>query len=97
MEIHEEFTAWAVERGVKINGVAAHKFEGRGLGIIATKKHEVCIDIESVSVFLVISIILSWLKACKYLPLLLYVCLDILQCTMSLSLNHDSDGPYVGL
>jgi hypothetical protein len=41
MEIHEEFTNWAVERGVKINGVAAHKFEGRGLGIIATKKHEV--------------------------------------------------------
>ncbi|OWP06732.1 SET domain-containing protein [Marssonina coronariae] len=38
MEIHEEFTHWARERGVKINGIAAHKFEGRGLGIIAEKR-----------------------------------------------------------
>lgn len=41
MDAHEEFEKWAVERGVKINGIKAHKFEGRGLGIIATKKHEV--------------------------------------------------------
>ncbi|KAJ5040333.1 uncharacterized protein L3040_005989 [Drepanopeziza brunnea f. sp. 'multigermtubi'] len=40
MEIHEEFTEWAVAQGIKINGIAAHKFEGRGLGIIATQKHE---------------------------------------------------------
>ncbi|KAK2629696.1 hypothetical protein QTJ16_000516 [Diplocarpon rosae] len=38
MDIHEEFTKWAVQKGVKINGIAAHKFEGRGLGIIAEKK-----------------------------------------------------------
>lgn len=46
MEIHEAFTKWAVEKGVKINGLAAHKFEGRGLGIIAEKRHEVCREIE---------------------------------------------------
>ncbi|CZT40887.1 uncharacterized protein RSE6_00558 [Rhynchosporium secalis] len=40
MKIHEAFTKWAVERGVKINGIAAHKFEGRGLGIIAEENHE---------------------------------------------------------
>ncbi|KAH6724575.1 putative SET domain-containing protein [Leptodontidium sp. 2 PMI_412] len=39
MEIHEAFTEWTLERGVKINGIAAHRFEGRGLGIIAEKKH----------------------------------------------------------
>ncbi|KAH7342382.1 hypothetical protein BKA65DRAFT_503985, partial [Rhexocercosporidium sp. MPI-PUGE-AT-0058] len=39
MEIHEAFTAWAFERGVKINAIAAHRFEGRGLGIIAEKRH----------------------------------------------------------
>jgi hypothetical protein len=42
MEIHEEFTKWAVDRGVKINDVSAHRFNGRGLGIIADKKLEVC-------------------------------------------------------
>jgi len=42
MEIHEEFTRWAVEKGVKINGIKAHRFEGRGLGIIAEKDFEVC-------------------------------------------------------
>lgn len=41
MEIHEVFTEWAEGRGVKINGVAAHKFAGRGLGIIAKEKIEV--------------------------------------------------------
>ncbi len=42
MEKHEEFKAWAVKKGVKINGVSAHKFEGRGLGIAAGKKLQVC-------------------------------------------------------
>jgi len=42
MEIHEEFTKWTVGRGVKINGIRAHKFEGRGFGIIAEKDFEVC-------------------------------------------------------
>jgi hypothetical protein len=42
MEIHEEFTEWAVTRGVKINGIKAHRFDGRGLGIIAKKDFKVC-------------------------------------------------------
>jgi hypothetical protein len=37
MENHREFTEWAVARGVEINGIAAHRFPGRGLGIIAEK------------------------------------------------------------
>jgi len=41
MEIHEEFTKWAIERGVKINGIKPHRFEGRGLGIIAEKDFRV--------------------------------------------------------
>lgn len=41
MEKHEEFTAWAVSKGAKIHGIAAHAFPGRGLGIIATEKLEV--------------------------------------------------------
>ena len=42
MEKHEDFTRWAVERGVKINGIKPYKFEGRGLGIIAEKRLGVC-------------------------------------------------------
>jgi hypothetical protein len=41
MDIHERFTEWAIEKGVKINGIKAHRFEGRGLGIIAEKDFEV--------------------------------------------------------
>jgi len=41
MEKHENFTEWACAQGVKINGVAAHRFPGRGLGIVAKRKHEV--------------------------------------------------------
>jgi hypothetical protein len=37
MDIHEKFTDWAIEKGVKINGIRPHRFEGRGLGIIAEK------------------------------------------------------------
>ena len=37
MEIHQDFAKWAVARGVKINGIAANRFPGRGLGIIAEK------------------------------------------------------------
>ncbi|KAE9372392.1 SET domain-containing protein [Stipitochalara longipes BDJ] len=37
MDIHEKFTEWAIEKGVKINGIRPHRFEGRGLGIIADK------------------------------------------------------------
>lgn len=38
---HEEFTAWAREQGVEINGVEPAKFPGRGLGVIARCKIEV--------------------------------------------------------
>jgi hypothetical protein len=41
MEKHIEFTKWAVAQGVIINGIAAHKFLGRGLGIIAEKNFKV--------------------------------------------------------
>ncbi|EPE32172.1 SET [Glarea lozoyensis ATCC 20868] len=37
MENHIEFTKWVVAQGVVINGIAAHRFPGRGLGIIAEK------------------------------------------------------------
>lgn len=37
MDIHKEFAEWAVARGIKVNGIAAHRFPGRGLGIIAEK------------------------------------------------------------
>lgn len=38
----QAFTAWSAARGVKTNGVAAHRFPGRGLGIIAERKIKVC-------------------------------------------------------
>lgn len=41
MDQHEEFTAWAVERGVEINGISAHKWDGRGVGIKADRDIEV--------------------------------------------------------
>jgi hypothetical protein len=37
MDIHENFTAWSIEEGVKINGIKPHRFPGRGLGIVAEK------------------------------------------------------------
>jgi hypothetical protein len=42
MDIHEEFTEWSNARGVRLNGIAAHRFRGRGLGIIAERKLNVC-------------------------------------------------------
>jgi hypothetical protein len=41
MEKHIEFTNWAVAQGIIINGITAHKFAGRGLGIIAEKNFKV--------------------------------------------------------
>jgi hypothetical protein len=41
MEIHEKFTEWAIEKGVKINGIRPHRFDGRGLGIIAERDFKV--------------------------------------------------------
>jgi hypothetical protein len=42
MDIHNEFTEWAIARGVKLNGIAIHKFPCRGLGILAEKQFKVC-------------------------------------------------------
>jgi hypothetical protein len=42
MDIHKEFTEQAVAQGVKLNGIAARRFPGKGLGIIAEKKLKVC-------------------------------------------------------
>jgi hypothetical protein len=47
MENHIEFTKWAVAQGVVINGIAAHRFPGRGLGIIAEKNLKVRMTILS--------------------------------------------------
>ncbi len=41
MDIQKDFTKWAAARGVKANGIAVHRFPGKGLGIIAEKKLEV--------------------------------------------------------
>lgn len=41
MEKHEEFAEWAEAQGVKINGIAAHRFPGAGVGIVATTKLKV--------------------------------------------------------
>jgi hypothetical protein len=41
MEKHLDFTNWAISKGVKLNGVVAHRFPARGLGIMAEEKHEV--------------------------------------------------------
>ena len=35
METLKDLTKWAVARGVKLDGIAAHKFPGKGLGVIA--------------------------------------------------------------
>ena len=42
MEKHEAFTMWALNQGVKLHGVAAHRFPGRGLGIVALEAAPVC-------------------------------------------------------
>jgi hypothetical protein len=41
MEKHHDFATWVVDHGVKLNGISAHQFPGRGVGIIADKRHEV--------------------------------------------------------
>ncbi|OBT49467.1 hypothetical protein VE00_00325 [Pseudogymnoascus sp. WSF 3629] len=40
MDKHEEFTRWAELQGVKLYGIAAHQFPGRGLGIVAKERQE---------------------------------------------------------
>jgi len=37
MELHEKLTEWAVSRGTKLNGITAHRFPGKGMGIIAQR------------------------------------------------------------
>jgi hypothetical protein len=41
MTNHEQLTKWAINRGFKLNGIRAHSFPGRGLGIVAEKNIEV--------------------------------------------------------
>lgn len=38
---HEEFTAWAKQQGVQINGVGPASISGHGLGIVAQRRIEV--------------------------------------------------------
>ena len=40
-EKHEAFRKWALSQGVELNGVTAHRFPGRGLGIVATEAAKV--------------------------------------------------------
>lgn len=42
MELHRDSTKWALAHGVTLNGIAAHRFPGKGLGIIAEKDFDVC-------------------------------------------------------
>jgi hypothetical protein len=41
MDIHNEFTQWALAWGVKLNGMATHRLPGKGFGIIAEKNLKV--------------------------------------------------------
>ena len=38
---HEEFTVWARQQGVQVNGVEPASISGHGLGIVAQRKIEV--------------------------------------------------------
>ena len=38
---HDEFTAWAKEQGVQVNGVGPANIVGYGLGIVAQRRIEV--------------------------------------------------------
>lgn len=41
MQVHEEFTKWAVDHGAIIDGVSPFRFPGKGLGLVANKNFEV--------------------------------------------------------
>lgn len=41
MQIHHEFTQWAVNQGVIINGIAPFRFPGKGLGLVANRDFKV--------------------------------------------------------
>lgn len=38
MPTSQELTQWALSKGLKLNGIAAHNFPQKGMGILA-KKH----------------------------------------------------------
>ncbi len=42
IDIHKEYTEWAVAQGVKLNSIMAYKFPDRGFSIIVEKKLKVC-------------------------------------------------------
>ncbi|TGO40946.1 hypothetical protein BHYA_0029g00560 [Botrytis hyacinthi] len=41
MQVHQEFTKWAVNQGVVINNVSPFRFPEKGLGLIANKNFEI--------------------------------------------------------
>lgn len=41
MQVHQEFTKWAVNQGVVINDVSPFRFPEKGLGLVANKNFEV--------------------------------------------------------
>ena len=41
LQVHQEFTQWAITQGVIINQIASFRFPGKGLGLIANKDFEV--------------------------------------------------------
>lgn len=41
MQVHEEFTKWAVDHGAIIDGVSPFRFPGKGLGLVANKNFEI--------------------------------------------------------
>lgn len=43
METHNDFLAWAFERGVELYGVEPREIPGSGIGMLATEKLEVTI------------------------------------------------------
>ena len=45
---HEEFTAWAKQQGVQINGVGPARIPGQGLGIVAQRRVEVTKQLPSI-------------------------------------------------
>ena len=46
---HDEFTAWAKEQGVQVNGVGPANIVGHGLGIVAQRRIEVANPYSSIN------------------------------------------------
>lgn len=47
---HEEFTAWAKQQGIQVNGVGPARILGHGLGIVAQRRIEVTESCSSIDV-----------------------------------------------